>query len=211
MGTNFLLPKYVSIGSYAQIKTYQLYVSYIAVLQLGYSDGMYLKFGGKKLNNIPHASLQEDISTLRVFQGIVGIASLLIAIVIRDPVLIVASLSVFPQNIIAYYKNLYQAVGKFNDYSRIMNLTTGATFVINAILLFMLKIDNYEFYICAYLFLSIILMCALEIQTYRTFRIAFGISQYSKQNLVQMVFYYYWLIFHLYFLRVWIACSPKYY
>ncbi len=187
LGTNFLLPKYVSIESYAQIKTYQLYVSYIAVLQLGYSDGMYLKFGGKRLENIQHALLQEDISTLRVFQGIVGLVSLVFAIVVRDPVLIVASLSVFPQNVIAYYKNLYQAVGKFGDYSRIMNFTTGATFAINAVLLFVFKIDDYGFYICSYLTLSIVLMCALEIQTNRSFRIAFGIAQFNKVNLFQNI------------------------
>ena len=32
MGTNFLLPKYVSVDTYAQIKTYQLYIYLYSVL-----------------------------------------------------------------------------------------------------------------------------------------------------------------------------------
>ncbi len=184
LGTNFLLPKMLTIGSYAQIKSYQLYVSYIAVLQLGYSDGMYLKFGGKELFNIPNDSLQEDISTLRVFQGIIAVISLTLALIIQDPVLIVASLSVFPQNIVAYYKNLYQAVGRFSDYSRVMNMTTGLTFAINIFLLFIVKVDYYIWYIVSYLILSLVLMLFLEIQTNKVFNIKFGVSKFSSSNLI---------------------------
>lgn len=46
--SNFLLPKYLSIESYSYIKTYALYISYAGFFHLGYNDGMYLKYGGKK-------------------------------------------------------------------------------------------------------------------------------------------------------------------
>ena len=46
---NFLLPKYLSVESYAAIKTFQLYVSYVGLFHLGYIDGMYLKYGGSVL------------------------------------------------------------------------------------------------------------------------------------------------------------------
>ena len=48
--TNFALPKYTSIETYAEIRTYQLYVTYIGVLHLGYIDGVYLKYGGRELS-----------------------------------------------------------------------------------------------------------------------------------------------------------------
>lgn len=41
----FVLPKYLSVETYADIKTYQLYSNYIGVLALGYCDGLYLKYG----------------------------------------------------------------------------------------------------------------------------------------------------------------------
>ena len=52
--TNFMLPKFLSIDSYAAIKTFQLYTSYIGIFALGYSDGMYLRYGGKELAKIKY-------------------------------------------------------------------------------------------------------------------------------------------------------------
>ena len=49
LATNFLLPKYLSIESYAGIKEFQLYVSYVGLFHLGFVDGIYLKYGGKTL------------------------------------------------------------------------------------------------------------------------------------------------------------------
>ena len=57
--SNFLLPKYLSIESYSYIKTYALYISYAGFFHLGYNDGMYLKYGGKKIENIS----KKDLST----------------------------------------------------------------------------------------------------------------------------------------------------
>lgn len=49
--TNFVLPKELSVESYATIKTFQLYVSYAGLFHFGFVDGMYLKYGGKTLKN----------------------------------------------------------------------------------------------------------------------------------------------------------------
>lgn len=187
LGTNFLLPKYVSIDSYAQIKTYQLYVSYIALLQLGYSDGMYLKFGGKDIKSIPLKVMQEDISTLRVFQLGITIASVIVACLFREPILLLAAVAIFPQNIISYYKNLFQAVGTFGKYSRIMNYTTGATFLINFILLFIVKTDSCYFYIVGYLMLSVVLAGLLECTCKKDLDVQFGVKGFSIANLIENI------------------------
>lgn len=47
LATNFLLPKYLSVESYAGIKEFQLYVSYVGLFHFGFVDGIYLKYGGK--------------------------------------------------------------------------------------------------------------------------------------------------------------------
>ena len=162
IGTNFLLPKYLSVGAYAQIKTYQLYISYVAVLHFGYNDGMYLKYGGKKIDEIGNSDLQRNLSTLRVFQTFVMICSVSAALFVNDIALLVAAIAILPQNIIPYYKNFFQAVGEFKRYSHIMNLTTGLTFFVNIFLLFVAKTDNYVLYIVGYLFLTVVLWISLE-------------------------------------------------
>lgn len=66
--TNFVLPKKLSIGSYADIKTYQLYVSYAGLFHFGFVDGMYIKYGGKNINSIDKRDLKINLNTLRLFK-----------------------------------------------------------------------------------------------------------------------------------------------
>ena len=52
-GTNFVLPKFTSIEIYAATKEYTLYLTtYSSILTFGYLQGMYVEYGGKKLEVI---------------------------------------------------------------------------------------------------------------------------------------------------------------
>lgn len=61
--TNFVLPKELSVESYATIKTFQLYVSYAGLFHFGFVDGMYLKYGGKNVKEIRGEDLKTNLST----------------------------------------------------------------------------------------------------------------------------------------------------
>lgn len=52
VGLSFLVPKYLSIESYAAYKTYALYITYAGFFHFGYADGMYLKYGGKRIDEM---------------------------------------------------------------------------------------------------------------------------------------------------------------
>lgn len=183
LGTNFLLPKYLSVNSYSQIKTYQLYITYVALLHLGYNDGMYLKYGGKKIDEISKEELKINLSTLRVFQFFISTCCVIFSIIINDYALFLASIAVLPQNVIAYFKNLYQAIGEFKRYSRIMNLTTGLTFAINLFLVLFIKTDNYIYYLICYVILLVILWLVLEYSLRRFEEIHVSIYSFSWKEL----------------------------
>ena len=70
LATNFLLPKYLSIESYAGIKEFQLYVSYVGLFHLGFVDGIYLKYGGKTLGKDVDKEFSTDLSTMCIFQTV---------------------------------------------------------------------------------------------------------------------------------------------
>ena len=40
--TGFVLPKFLNVDTYGNIKLFQLYVTYSSLLNLGYAEGMYL-------------------------------------------------------------------------------------------------------------------------------------------------------------------------
>lgn len=62
--TNFVLPKELSVESYATIKTFQLYVSYAGLFHFGFVDGMYLKYGGKNVQDIRGEDLRTNLSNV---------------------------------------------------------------------------------------------------------------------------------------------------
>ena len=87
------------------------------------------------------------MSTLRIFQVVVTVICIGVSVALKDAVLLMASIVIFPMNLKAYYQSLYQAIGEFGIYSKIMNTVTGVTFFINAILVFFFKTDNYIYYL----------------------------------------------------------------
>lgn len=163
IGTNFILPKFLTVDSYSQIKTYQLYVTYVAILHFGYNDGMYLKYGGKEFSEIGDEEIGKNISTLRLFQLAVMLLCVLFAIFTNDYALTLAAVTILPQNMIAYFKNLYSAIGEFDKYSRIINLTTGLTFAINVVLVALVRTDNYILFLICYVILNVVMWLFLEV------------------------------------------------
>jgi O-antigen/teichoic acid export membrane protein len=49
---SLLLPKFISVDSYAYWQLFVLYSSYIGILHFGFNDGAYLKLGGRKFVDI---------------------------------------------------------------------------------------------------------------------------------------------------------------
>lgn len=181
--TNFLLPKYLSIDTYAGIKTFQLYCSYIGLLHLGYIDGMFLKYGGKDLLEIKKQDLSVNLSTLRIFQLLVTIPVFIIGALLKDVVTISFACSIVPLNMASYFKFLYQSVGEFERYGKVMNLVTGATFAINFFLLFVLKTDSLPMYLTAYLIVNLTIWIILEIQIQEVADISINCGKFSIREL----------------------------
>lgn len=122
--TNFVLPKELSVESYATIKTFQLYVSYAGLFHFGFVDGMYLKYGGKNVKEIRGEDLKTNLSTLRFFEIFVTLICTIVALFLRREVLAFFALSILPLNLANYFKQLYQATGEFSLYGKIMNANT---------------------------------------------------------------------------------------
>ena len=163
LATNFLLPKYLSIESYAGIKEFQLYVSYVGLFHLGFVDGIYLKYGGKTLGKDVDKEFSTDLSTMCIFQTVTTIAILIVAIILRNRILAFFAISILPQNMSNYFKFLYQATGEFDLYGKAMNLTTISTFALNMVLLFVFRTDSVFWYVAGYVVLYFLIWIVLDV------------------------------------------------
>lgn len=167
--TGFVLPKLLSIETYSSIKLFQLYITYIGILHFGFADGMYLRHGGKGLEQIDKKDILSEFKTFRIFQLVVEIMAVVISIIIKNEMLLFCALVILPINIGNYIRNLYQAIGQFKRYSRFTNINTLLIFFINLFLLLIVKSDNYYVYIIAYIIAYVIYWIMLEVENRKLF------------------------------------------
>lgn len=167
--TGFILPKLLSIESYSNIKLFQLYIVYLGILTLGFGDGMYLRLGGKNIEDISKKEVLNEFKTFKYFQTVVTIICIIISVLAKNEILLFCSIVILPVNIGSYVRNLYQATGKFDLYSKFMNINTILIFIINLFLVLILKTDNYYLYIIGYILAYLIYWIYIEAETKKVF------------------------------------------
>lgn len=184
--TNFILPKYLSIDTYALIKTYALYITYAGFFSLGYNDGMYLKYGGKDINEISKKDLSNNYLNYLLLELIMLILVAIIGNITKSTIIMAFSLGMFSTNVLGYLKSLYQATGEFSQYGKVLNVEKITIFIFNIILIFVLRIDNYIYYVWIQIivgfFIMIYLTWRLEKQLNFIFTGKISLNQF-KENI----------------------------
>ena len=172
----FVLPKYLPVDSYADIKTYQLYATYVGVLVLGYADGIYLKYGGKSISSISNKEINTFRTNMIAFQGIMTILFVFIGFIINDIILAIAALTLVPANLIQAFKNLLQATGEFKTYSKLLNYMSIMNFVGSMILLIVFKVQEAYYYVGVMVVVNFIVWFILEFKLKKAYNYKFGFN-----------------------------------
>lgn len=159
---NFLMPRYLNVESYSILRTFSLYTTYIGITHLGYVDGVYIKYGGCSLDRIDKQKLNEDLSTLRIFQFAALVLVSVIAVILKDRVLFVFAIVSLPRNMTSFFKMLFQATGTFEKYSKLLNFSTLLTFVVNIVLLMVIRTDEANLYLTGYIAIDVFIWALME-------------------------------------------------
>lgn len=161
--TTFIIPKFLSIDNYALLKLYQLYTSYIGVFHLGFVDGVFLKYGGKSIScSKDKKTLYNEHKVLFIYEILITFIFLVISFLQKDIVMFFFSLSFIPTTLIDFYRNVYQSIGNFDAYSKLLNFLSILNLLANIFVIFILKKNNYIFLLIAYTIVNyIVLILAL--------------------------------------------------
>lgn len=166
LARNFILPKYLPIEIYADIKFYQLINSYGGLLALGYIDGIHIKYGGKNISQIDKVSFLKNLSTFRIIEVIIVLNIIIIGALMKNYILIFSALSILTINITGYYSSFFQAIGLFSYYTKILNTSSIMLFIINMVLIFLVKTKESYYYILGYVFVYFFIWVIVEIFFY---------------------------------------------
>lgn len=154
----FVVPGVLDITGYADLKTYTLYLSYIGLFHLGFIDGLYLKYGGKKYQDANKEELLGEHFFLILFQLIITIILCLISLAMNNIILLLFSFSILPYMVCSFFKYIYQSFGEFGKYSKIMYIYSITYLILNVLLAFVFRNGNYIFY-CITTIIANLLSC----------------------------------------------------
>jgi len=112
----FLIPIYLSVNDFGEYRKYILYISYIGLFNFGFLDGSLLKYGHMYIEN-KALSVERDFKFFLKFQIIISLIFIVISLSFKDVTLFFLALAIFPINMTAYFKMIYQATGSYKQYS----------------------------------------------------------------------------------------------
>ena len=139
----FVIPAVLSVDSYAYLKTYTFYLSYIGLLHFGFIDGMYIKYGGKDLEVIDKQEFKLEHRVFIIIQIIITILFITISFYKNDIIIFLFSLSIIPINTLSFYQLFYQSIGEFKKYTNISYVYTLIYLITNVLLAIVFRSKNY--------------------------------------------------------------------
>lgn len=166
----FIVPSILSIEGYADLKTYALYISYVGFFHLGFVDGLYIKYGGKKLEEINKGELKGEHNFLIIFQLIISLILFAVSLFLKNIVLFLFSISILPIMIQAFHKYIYQATGEFDKYSKIMYIYSLTYMILNILLAIIFRSQNYVLYCLTTFGANLVSVIVCEIKFIMSYR-----------------------------------------
>lgn len=120
--TVLILPKFVGVETYGYYQLYIFYISYAAVLNFGWNDGIYLRIGGMQYKNLDKKSYSCQYRSLMALEFIIYTAICLCILVSNtDPrqkltlvCVCIFAVMINPRWILVY---ILQATNKIREYS----------------------------------------------------------------------------------------------
>ena len=141
-----VVPAILSIDSYANYKTYTLIIAYLGLLSFGFADGLYIKYGGKKYNELDKNTFKNEFYSYLLMEAIIFIILASLSIISNNYILFLVSLTILPFMVTSFFKTIYQATGSFDRYTKIVYIYSCSYAVLNIIIALLLKNKNYIYY-----------------------------------------------------------------
>lgn len=119
--TGFVVPKVLGVREYGYYKIFTLYLSYSALMHLGFVDGVLLKFAGKEYDELPKEKFRRYTKFFFTFQCVVALIIVLVALFLLNDeyrkIIALLAIDILAINITAYYQYISQSTMRFTELS----------------------------------------------------------------------------------------------
>lgn len=160
---NFFLPIILTVAAYGHYKQYVLYISFTYLFNLGFNDGIYIKYGGLEEGEVDQTLVKQEHQFVIIFQLIILALMLGYALLTHNLLIGLFALATCLDSINGFHQNYLQATGQFKTFTRGTISRSIFYIILLFIAVFVQKNTNYVYYIglnlAAYLFLTIYFEC----------------------------------------------------
>ena len=117
----FIVPKIMGETNYGYYKTFTLYSGYIGLLHLGFCDGIYLIYGGKRYDDLNKDSFKAYSRFFFVFQVVISLLIAIPALLFINSdygfIFLFVGINVIVTNMVTFYQYISQITGRFKELS----------------------------------------------------------------------------------------------
>lgn len=151
---SFLIPKFLGVTEYSYWQLFIFYTSYVGFFHFGFNDGIYLRLGGKKFDELDYQNIGTQFKLLFIFQCFISAIVIFVASFTktnpeRHFIWIATGLYLLLSNITTCWGFLFQAVNKTKIFS--ISTIIDRVFVLASILfLLWQKQKSFRPYVVAY-------------------------------------------------------------
>ena len=119
---SLIIPKFIGVEDYGYWQLFLFYSSYLSFAQFGWSDGIYLRFGGEKIENLDKVVFKGQSILFSIFQFIITLILIVYAnLVITNEnyanIANLLALSLFIGNLLNLTRIIFEAVANFKASS----------------------------------------------------------------------------------------------
>lgn len=186
--TSFVLPAFLSMEDFGYYKIFNLYVTYIIILQFGIVENLYMKYGGKNFEDVDKKEFSSCFSSLFYLEILVGFILILISLIFFKGdnrfIGIALAINVIIVNLTNLYQYLSQAIQRFSELSA-RNVAKAVLTIASIFIIFFISknkssIANYEIVVIITVAINFILL----LWYMYTYRGLFVVSKPAAKNAV---------------------------
>lgn len=161
------LPKQIDVKQYGYFQLYLFYLTYAGVLQIGWADGIYLRYGGKYYDDLKKNSINLQLKLYSIFQltfctGIFVLGAFVASDENKKSIIFLWALSALFANVRTIIQYLMMATGRIKEYA-VAVISDRMVYVILVVVLMISGCNDFHLYAIANviaIFISMIISCA---------------------------------------------------
>lgn len=148
-----VVPKLLGLEEYGYWQLYLFYSSYVGFLHLGWSDGIYLRYGGEEYSNLDKRVFSSQFYLMLVFQFFIALIIIIVSVFLfnnidRVFILVMVALNTIIVNVLSVLLLTLQATNRIKAYAQI-NIISRVSYVSFIILLLLMGSRDYKLMIVA--------------------------------------------------------------